>query len=101
MRTLYTYELSTVSHDGRWVVRIRRQHLFSRSPEDIARSILEQWINDHRGQLPGGRVFTFRCPSTEPPVHVLATVRVLVFRGGLDSHSPRPGAAAYLGDELS
>lgn len=97
MREQYTYEIATSRGDGDWKVTARRTHAFQRKPESIARCLIESWIYEQRGDLPGGaRVMIFGdLTRTEP---AMAYVRVRVYRGFPFCHESRPVAVAYLGD---
>lgn len=96
MRERYTYEIATRSQDGQWRTALRRDDTFSRDPASIARSLLEQWIIDHQGKLPGGRVFIYR-GSHQLSDRITPSVRVQVFRGALQEREDQPVAVAYLG----
>jgi hypothetical protein len=97
MRERYTYEIATSTSDGRWNPTVVRDDTFSRDPRSIARSLLEQWINDHQGRLPGGRVFVYAGSASTDSARIIATVRVRVFRGDLYHREHEPVAVAYLG----
>ena len=97
MRERYTYEIATSTPDGRWTSTVIRDDTFSRDPRSIARSLLEQWIIDHQGRLPGGRVFVYGGSASPDSVRIIATVRVRVYRGDLYHHEHEPVAVAYLG----
>jgi hypothetical protein len=96
MRERYTYEIATRSQNGSWRIALIHDDTFSRDPESIARSLLEQWIIDHQGKLPGGRVFIYR-GQHQLSDRITPTVRVRVFRGGLQDRENAPVAVAYLG----
>jgi hypothetical protein len=97
MRERYTYDIATSTSDGRWVASLISEDTFSRDPESIARSLLEQWIIDNQGRLPGGRVFVYGGSDRSESVHIMASVRVRVFRGDLHNRGVEPVAVAYLG----
>lgn len=97
MRERYTYDIATSASDGRWIASVIREDTFSRDPESIARSLLEQWIIDNQGRLPGGRVFVYGGADRSDSVYIMASVRVRVFRGAGDNHDVVPVAVAYLG----
>ncbi|WP_020580279.1 hypothetical protein [Actinopolymorpha alba] len=101
MRERFTYEISTSTQDGQWKPAVIRDDTFSRDPESIARSLLEQWIIDHQGRLSGGRVFVFGGSHRETPDHIIATVRVRVYHGDLYTRESQPAAVAYLGHAKS
>lgn len=96
MRERYTYEIATRSQDGQWRTAIIRDGTFSRDAQSIARSLLEQWIIDHQGHLPGGRVFIHR-GHHQLSDRITPTVRVRVFRGTRQHREDLPVAVAYLG----
>lgn len=97
MREQYTYEIATSSGDGNWKVTARQTHAFQRRPESIARCLIETWVYERRGELPGGaRVMVFgELTRIEP---AMAYVRIRVYRGFPFHHESRPVAVAYLGD---
>ena len=101
MWQLYSYEISTVDRAGNWLKELNDYAMFSRDPENSARALLEQWINSHHGQLPGGRVFTYGSNSSNrahsPEESIIASVRVLVWNG---DPVGEPAAAAYLGHRI-
>ncbi len=97
MRERYSYEIATSTSDGRWKSAVVSDDTFSRDPESIARSLLEQWIIDHQGRLPGGRVFVYSGVGRPDADQIVATVRVQVFRGDLHHRDAEPAAVAYLG----
>lgn len=98
MWQLYSYEISTTDRAGNWLTELNDYAMFSRNPEESARALLEQWINSHHGQLPGGRVFTYGSNTSgrqhDPEQSIIASVRVLVWNG---DPTGEPAAAAYLG----
>ncbi|HEY8455019.1 MAG TPA: hypothetical protein VIL34_05465 [Actinopolymorphaceae bacterium] len=95
MRERYTYDIAISTPDGQWVSTVIEDATFSRDPRSIARSLLEQWIIDHQGRLPGGRVFVF--DGNRAATNLVASVRIRVYRGDLHNHDPHPVAIAYLG----
>ena len=97
MRERYTYDIATSTSDGQWKPAVVRDDTFSRDPQSIARSLLEQWIIDHQGRLPGGRVFVYAGAGRPDADRIVATVRVRVYRGDMYHREPVPVAVAYLG----
>lgn len=98
MRERYTFEISTRGQEGLWKVVVRQDETFTRNPDDIARALVERWIIGNRRHLSGGERIIVRHPHADQrrgDLHM--KVRVRVFKGGLDSHSPSPVAIAYLG----
>ncbi|WP_460518966.1 hypothetical protein [Flindersiella endophytica] len=110
MRERFTYEVAIWVDGcggggrGQWWVTLIREDTFSRDAGSIARSLLEQWIVGHRGQLRGGgRVFVYdgRAAARNrraAPQHLAATVRVRVFSGSLALRDADPVAVAYLAE---
>jgi hypothetical protein len=97
MREQYTYEIATSFGNGDWKVIARRTHAFQRKPESIARCLIESWIYEQRGDLPGGtRVMVFGDLTVAEPA--AAYVRVRVHRGFPFRHESRSVAVAYLSD---
>ncbi|MEQ4207900.1 hypothetical protein ABN028_31930 [Actinopolymorpha sp. B17G11] len=101
MRERYTYDIATTTPDGRWLSSVISEDSFSRDPRSIARSLLEQWIIDHQGRLPGGRVYVYGGSDGEEPNNIVATVRVRVYRGDLRNREAQPVAVAYLAHAAS
>jgi hypothetical protein len=102
MRERYTFEIATRDQEGLWKVVVRQDETFMRSPDDIARALVERWIIGNRRHLTGGERIIVRHPhvdSRRGDQHM--KVRVRVFKGGLDSHAPGPVAIAYLGHNES
>ena len=97
MRERYTYDIATSTTDGSWTAIVSSEDTFSRDPRSIARSLLEQWIIDNQGRLPGGRVFVYGGSDRSDSAAMMATVRVRVFRGDRGNHDAEPVAVAYLG----
>ncbi|GAB3424401.1 hypothetical protein [Flindersiella endophytica] len=95
MTGIYTYELATLV-DGHWQTTIHAEREFTRDPRSIARGLLEQWIIGRAQHLPGGgRVVV--CGRRRPDRQCAnASVRVRVYPGRLDGHTPGPAATAYL-----
>lgn len=98
MWDLYTYEIGIASPSGEWHHTLVGNGDFSRDPEDIARALLESWIIDNHGRLPGGRVFTYSRHLQSDPIDIAASVRVRVWRGR--SREGEPAGAAYLGQRI-
>lgn len=96
MRAHYAYEIATRGDNGGWRVVMSSWGIFTRDPRATARSLLERWINDHLGQLPGGRVYVFECPKDPEPAGIVGDVRVRIYNNPAAAGS-RPLAAAYLG----
>ncbi|GAB3428430.1 hypothetical protein [Flindersiella endophytica] len=98
MKTRFTYEIATSEGDGRWTTEVGRTQTFVRQPREIARSLLELWILEHRGDVPGGaRVMVYGgLTRVRPPV---AYVRVRIYED--DATDARPVAVAYLGERAS
>lgn len=100
MRQRLTYDIA-VSEDGAtWASMVRGDELFSRTPEEVARSVLESWIIEHPEQLTGGeRVIV---PTERHPYDaetITAKVRVQLFTGPADSASGEPVMVGYLGHD--
>lgn len=100
MRQRLTYDIA-VSEDGtEWSSAVRGDELFSRTPEEVARSVLESWIIEHPEQLTGGErviVPTDRHPYDEETI--TAKVRVQLFEGPADRPSGEPIMTGYLGHD--
>jgi hypothetical protein len=101
MRERYTYDIATATPDGHWLSSVISEDAFSRDPRSIARSLLEQWIIDHQGRLPGGRVYVYGGSDGQEPDNIVATVRVRVYRGDLRNREAQPVAVAYLAHAAS
>jgi hypothetical protein len=101
MRERYTYDIATATPDGHWLSSVISEDSFSRDPRSIARSLLEQWIIDHQGRLPGGRVYVYGGSDGQQPTNIVATVRVRVYRGDLRNRESQPVAVAYLAHAAS
>lgn len=100
MRMRYLYEIATRDDRGRWVTVVSRRDNFTRDAQATARSLLERWINDRLGQLPGGQVFVLSRPRHTEPKGIVATVRIRVYRSTSKDDDP-PLAVAYLGSYQS
>jgi hypothetical protein len=101
MRERYTYDIATTTPDGHWLSSVISEDSFSRDPRSIARSLLEQWIINHQGRLPGGRVYVYGGSDGQQPTNIVATVRVRVYRGDLRNRESQPVAVAYLAHAAS
>jgi hypothetical protein len=100
MRTRFTYEIATCEGDGRWATQVGRTQTFVRQPREIARSLLELWILEHRGEVPGGaRVMVYGGLTRVAPA--VAYVRVRLYSGDTIDEAARPVAVAYLAERAS
>jgi hypothetical protein len=100
MKTRFTYEIATSEGDGRWTTELGRTQTFVRQPCEIARSLLELWIMEHRGVVPGGaRVMVYASAAHKQPA--VAYVRVRLYRGDAVEETARPVAIAYVGMRAS
>lgn len=95
MSKRYTYEFAT-RNGARWSVTWHRMRPEHRTPQEIARSVLERWIIDRTTPLPAGRVVVRgrRHAADAPPDDTVARVRV--YDRDTIEHMIAPAAAAYL-----
>jgi hypothetical protein len=100
MKARFTYEIATSAGDGRWTTEVGRTQTFVRQPREIARSLLELWIMEHRSEVPGGaRVMVYGGLTRMAPA--VAYVRVRLYSGDTIDETARPVAIAYLGERAS
>lgn len=92
MWVTYTYEIAVSTSHGGWQRLLHGEEVFSRAPQEVARSLLERWINDNRDNLLGGQVIICRRGLAADPTDLDTTVRVRVFRGTLTSRKGIPDA---------
>lgn len=96
MKAYYGYDIARRDQTHRWQVVASGQGVSTRDPQSTARSVIERWINDHLGQLPGGQVFVFGRPKTTEPKGITASARVRIY----STHPPQGPpiqAVAYIG----
>jgi hypothetical protein len=96
MTTHYFYEIASRDETNHWQVVTTDRVASTRDPQSTARSVIERWINDQHGQLPGGQVFIFNHPKTTEPNDITASTRVRIYT----THPPHKScilAAAYIG----